>query len=254
MEQNKLDSSQIIGFLFLIAAFISLLMFQPQIEEPIERSDIVNESNFTNKQPQVLEDRFITEDTNVEVLENEFITLENEDVIFTFSTKGAQISKSVLKKHNDLDGNFQEIINENQNFYFESSDLNNIDTSKMFFSYNVNESSPGKEINFSYIQESGETIFFNYFIPNKGYLLKLDVYTSGYNRLFSRNSSINLNWNLDSFKNSKSQDYENRYTYLNYQDSDKKVRDLSAYSDDDDIDSAKWISYSQHFFASIFTS
>ena len=38
----------------------------------------------------------------------------------------------------------------------------------------------------------------------------------------------------------KKPDYENRYTYLNYQDSDKKVRDLSAYSDDDDIDSAKW--------------
>tara|TARA_B100000945_G_C20418468_1_gene616425 strand:- start:1555 stop:3345 length:1791 start_codon:yes stop_codon:yes gene_type:complete len=251
MEQNKLDSSQIIGFLFLIAAFISLLMFQPQIEEPIENTEIEYQPNVSSQQPEPIDNGFISENTNIEVLENEFIILENEDVIFTFSTKGAQISKSILKKHNDLDGNFQEIINDNQNFYFESSDLKNIDTSKMFFSYNLNESSLGKEINFSHIQPSGETIFFNYFIPNNGYLLKLDVYTSGYNRLFSRNSSINLNWNFDSFKNSKSQDYENRYTYLNYQDSDKKVRDLSAYSDDDDDDSAKWISYSQHFFTSI---
>ena len=33
MEQNKLDITQLIGFLFLIAAFIWLFMFQPEIEE-----------------------------------------------------------------------------------------------------------------------------------------------------------------------------------------------------------------------------
>ena len=253
MEQNKIDSSQIIGFLFLIAAFIALLMFQPQIEEPSENSEIDNESNTTIQKAQVPDDSFTYDNTNIKVLENEFITLENEDVRFTFSTKGAQISKSILKKHNDLDGNNLEIINDNQSFYFdfENTRLKDIDTSQMFFSYDINENNLGKEINFSYRQQTGETIFFNYFLPSEGFLLKLEVYTSGFNGLLNRNSSTYLNWNLDSFRNSKSQDYENRYTYLNYQDSDKKVRDLSAYSDDDDIDSAKWISYSQHFFNTI---
>ena len=253
MEQNKIDSSQIIGFLFLIAAFIALLMFQPQIEEPSENSEIDNESNTTIQKTQVPDDSFTYDNTNIQVLENEFITLENEDVRLTFSTKGAQISKSILKKHNDLDGNNLEIINNNQSFYFdfENTRLKDSDTSQMFFSYDINENNLGKEINFSYQQQTGETIFFNYFLPSEGFLLKLEVYTSGFNGLLNRNSSTYLNWNLDSFRNSKSQDYENRYTYLNYQDSDKKVRDLSAYSDDDDIDSAKWISYSQHFFNTI---
>ena len=228
-------------------------MFQPQIEEPSENSEIDNESNTTIQKAQVPDDSFTYDNTNIQVLENEFITLENEDVRFTFSTKGAQISKSILKKHNDLDGNNLEIINNNQSFYFdfENTRLKDIDTSQMFFSYDINENNLGKEINFSYQQQTGETIFFNYFLPSEGFLLKLEVYTSGFNGLLNRNSSTYLNWNLDSFRNSKSQDYENRYTYLNYQDSDKKVRDLSAYSDDDDIDSAKWISYSQHFFNTI---
>ena len=205
------------------------------------------------KKTQVPDDSFTYDNTNIQVLENEFITLENEDVRLTFSTKGAQISKSILKKHNDLDGNNLEIINNNQSFYFdfENTRLKDIDTSQMFFSYDINENNLGKEINFSYQQQTGETIFFNYFLPSEGFLLKLEVYTSGFNGLLNRNSSTYLNWNLDSFRNSKSQDYENRYTYLNYQDADKKVRDLSAYSDDDDIDSAKWISYSQHFFNTI---
>jgi len=150
MEQNKIDSSQIIGFLFLIAAFIALLMFQPQIEEPSENSEIDNESNTTIQKAQVPDDSFTYDNTNIQVLENEFITLENEDVRFTFSTKGAQISKSILKKHNDLDGNNLEIINNNQSFYFdfENTRLKDIDTSQMFFSYDINENNLGKEINF----------------------------------------------------------------------------------------------------------
>ena len=33
MEQKKLDSSQIIGFLFLIGAFLWMFMFQPDFDE-----------------------------------------------------------------------------------------------------------------------------------------------------------------------------------------------------------------------------
>ena len=250
MEQNKLDSSQIIGFLFLIAAFISLLMFQPQVEEPVKNYE--TETNFESVDGEPL--GFVNSPSSYnlnQIMQNELITIENDDVIYTFSTLGAQISKTTLKKYNDLEGKPQEIVNENQNFYFDTNSSNNFDTSQIFFNYEITESDSGKEIKFSNSLESGESIFFNYFIPNQGYLTKLYVYSSGYNRLLNRNSTIYLNWNLESFKNSKSQDYENRYTYLNYQDEDNKIRDLSAYSDDDDIDSAKWISYSQHFFTSI---
>ena len=42
MEQNKLDSSQIIGFLFLIGAFLWMFMFQPDFEE---ENKITNDNN-----------------------------------------------------------------------------------------------------------------------------------------------------------------------------------------------------------------
>ena len=51
--------------------------------------------------------------------------------------------------------------------------------------------------------------------------------------------------------NSRSASYENRYTYINYKNEDDNVRDLSAYSDDDESGNANWISYSQHLFNSI---
>ena len=252
MEQNKLDITQLIGFLFLIAAFIWLFMFQPEIEEfdqvdtttskeisPSEENDLANGSSF-NSNP-------IKRD-NV----NEFIELENDDIKLIFSTQGAQIKEAVLKNYSGLDEEVFKIIDQNQNFSFLFNANNRTyNSSLLFYEYNIVENSSGQEINFFYEHENGEVLFFKYMLPRKGFLLKLDVHTQGYSSLLNRSSDIDLNWTLSSLKNSKSQDYENRYTYLNYQDKDQDVRDLSAYSDDDDIDSAKWISYGQHFFNSI---
>ena len=252
MEQNKLDITQLIGFLFLIAAFIWLFMFQPEIEEfdqvdtttsqeisPLEESNLANGSSF-NSNP-------IKRD-NV----NEFIELENDDIKLVFSTQGAQIKEAVLKNYSGLDEEVFKIIDQNQNFSFLFNANNrSYNSSLLFYEYNIVENSSGQEINFFYEHDNGEVLFFKYILPRKGFLLKLDVQSQGYSSLLNRSSDIDLNWTLSSLKNSKSQDYENRYTYLNYQDKDQDVRDLSAYSDDDDIDSAKWISYGQHFFNSI---
>ena len=252
MEQNKLDITQLIGFLFLIAAFIWLFMFQPEIEEfdqvdtttsqeisPLEESDLANGSS-SNSNP-------IKRD-NV----NEFIELENDDIKLVFSTQGAQIKEAVLKNYSGLDEEVLKIIDQNQNFSFLFNANNrSYNSSLLFYEYNIVENSSGQEINFFYEHNNGEVLFFKYILPRKGFLLKLDVQSQGYSSLLNRSSDIDLNWTLSSLKNSKSQDYENRYTYLNYQDKDQDVRDLSAYSDDDDIDSAKWISYGQHFFNSI---
>ena len=252
MEQNKLDITQLIGFLFLIAAFIWLFMFQPEIEEfdqvdtttsqeisPSEESNLANGSSF-NSNP-------IKRD-NV----NEFIELENDDIKLIFSTQGAQIKEAVLKNYSGLDEEVFKIIDQNQNFSFMFNANNrSYNSSLLFYEYNIVENSSGQEINFFYEHDNGEVLFFKYMLPRKGFLLKLEVQSQGYSSLLNRSSDIDLNWTLSSLKNSKSQDYENRYTYLNYQDKDQDVRDLSAYSDDDDIDSAKWISYGQHFFNSI---
>lgn len=252
MEQNKLDITQLIGFLFLIAAFIWLFMFQPEIEEfdqvdtttsqeisPSDDSNLANGSSF-NLNP-------IKRD-NV----NEFIELENDDIKLIFSTQGAQIKEAVLKNYSGLDEEVFKIIDQNQNFSFLFNANNrSYNSSLLFYEYNIVENSSGQEINFFYEHENGEVLFFKYMLPRKGFLLKLEVQSEGYSSLLNRSSDIDLNWTLSSLKNSKSQDYENRYTYLNYQDKDQDVRDLSAYSDDDDIDSAKWISYGQHFFNSI---
>jgi len=248
MEQNKLDITQLIGFLFLIAAFIWLFMFQPEIEE-LDSTVESGTEDITQPEKNYLDNESSLNTTNFQRSKvEELIKIENQDLRLVFSTKGAQINEAVLKNYNRLDGKNLKINDANQIFSFNSD---NLDTSKIYFSYDIYDNNLGKEINFFYNNETGERITFTYFLPNDGFLLSLDVKTFGYNKLINSNSQIDLNWSLDSFQHSKSEVYENRYTYLNYQDDDEDVRDLSAYSDDDEVDSAKWISYSQHFFNSI---
>ena len=254
MEQNKLDSSQIIGFLFLIGAFLWMFMFQPDFEEENKITNDVIQENIDNQNDYESTENFNSKlITDNSIKENQLIVLENNDVKFIISTKGAQINEGVLKNYKNQEENDLKIIDNNQVFSFEFNTLSNqpFNSNNLFFDYTENETSLGKEINLRYVNDSGEKMIFNYFLPKNGYLLKLKVQTIGFNNLIGRNSKIDLNWNFDSFRNSKSQDYENRYTYLNYQDKDQDVKDLSAYSEDDDVDSAKWISYSQHFFNSI---
>ena len=72
---------------------------------------------------------------------------------------------------------------------------------------------------------------------------------------FETNSNQNdffISWTKDSFRNSKSLDYENRYTALSYGFEDEKDSYLSVSgSSDKVIDDVNWISYREHFFSSI---
>ena len=144
MEESKIDPYQIIGFLLLIACAFWVFYFTPDPVENIDKNIIQDESEISK--PVIVDRSFIAND-DFKVQENEFITLENKDLKLVFSTKGAQISESVLKNYNKFDGDTIKINDNNQNFSFRSSNLN---TSQLYFNFLINESSQGKEIKFFY--------------------------------------------------------------------------------------------------------
>ena len=122
MKENKLDSSQIIGFLFLIGAFVWMFMFQPDLNE--QNQEINNSSDekivekIDEKNISELDNQYSTQFNDNSIKENQFLVLENNDVKFIISTRGAQITQAVLKNYKDQDGNQLKIINENQTFSF----------------------------------------------------------------------------------------------------------------------------------------
>lgn len=255
MAENKFDYSQLIGFLFLMAAFVSFLFLSPTSEE-----NIINqvENNNINSDSKIINQEIITNTEDIGLtkslkIEEETFILENQNIILKFSNKGAKITEIILKDYNDSSGNLVKVIENNQSLGLNFIDTNGafFDSNFAIFSYKSFDYESSKVVEFDYINNFGGKLLFRYIIPNQGFQINFEIESQGLNNIIGVNRQMDLVWGLDSRRQSKSVDYENRYTYINYKDQDGKIRDMSAYSDDDEVGDAKWLSYSQHFFNSI---
>ena len=100
------------------------------------------------------------------------------------------------------------------------------DSNTVMFNYKSFDNQNTKVVEFEYLNNLGGKILYRYIIPNQGYLLNFEIETQGLNNILGTNRKMDLVWDLDSRRQSKSVDYENRYTYINYKDQDGKIRDL----------------------------
>ena len=244
MEESRIDPYQIVGFLLLIACAFYVFNMSPQPVENINENNSENQIESSSAVTTELNDNsLVLNENDTEIIEEEVFTLQNEDIILKISNKGGGIIESTLKKYNDQDENPLEIYDNNQSLYITSSQKS-FDTSALMFQHSLTNSESGTELRLVHMLDDISSVEFVYFLPNKGYLFDFNISSNNLNV-----NDAKLNWNLKSFRNSRSPTYENRYTYLNYKNDDD-IEDLSAYSDDSETGNAKWISYSQHFFNS----
>ena len=263
MEENKLDIYQIIGFLFLIAAvFYWFNVTIPNLEQnALDEKEIISQTQNEEINDNLIKD--INEDVSSSLnstfinsnLENQEVVIENDDVIFKFNTKGGSLAEIQLKDYVDYKGDDLFLIknnNQDVSLSFELKNGNIINTSDYNFTYEMERQGKMNVLKMSLIVSNGQSISFEYKIPESGYMIDFNVKSSGFSSLINSNSNVNLNWNLDAFRQAKSIDYENRYSQLMYQFDGDDTDYLSSYTDSDDSeDSVSWISYGQHFFNSI---
>ena len=226
MAESKVDYSQLIGFLFLMAAFVSFLFISPSSEEEIdiqvEENIAINDSFNANQDSAANEAEF---SENIVKIEEESFIVENENVILKFSNKGAKISELTLKDYNDSSGNLVRLLKNNQSLGLSFFNINGVrfDSNTVMFNYKSFDNQNSKVVEFEYLNNLGGKILYRYVIPNQGYLLNFEIETQGLNNIVGTNRKMDLVWDLDSRRQSKSVDYENRYTYINYKDQDGKI-------------------------------
>ena len=244
MEKSRIDPYQIVGFLLLIACAFYVFNMSPQPVENINENNSENQIESSSTVTTELNDNsLVLNDNDTQIIQEEVFTLQNEDIILKISNKGGGIIESTLKKYNDQDENPFKIYDNNQSLHITSSQKS-FDTSALMFQHSLTNNESGTELRLVHMLDDISSVEFVYFLPNKGYLFDFNISSNNLNV-----NDAKLNWNLKSFRNSRSPTYENRYTYLNYKNDDD-IEDLSAYSDDSETGNAKWISYSQHFFNS----
>ena len=263
MEEKQFDPYQFIGFI-LIAMILTWMLFKNQNtslsdESEIETNKVVtseetdnNEESPVKFQNKLIYGMFSELMNPAEIKE---YTLENNDLKVKINSRGANLTLVNLKNYtNYLNLPLNLITNNNNtiNTTIKSRMGLTLDTKNIFFKEikfinTDNEKSlllVAKIDDIKYIQ-------FKYTLPKNGFKLNLEIRTEGFEDIIS-SDNIKFNWQKELFRNSKSIDYENRYTQLTYAYEDDKTDNLSLSGEDEETEyDIRWISYRQHFFSSI---
>ena len=149
--------------------------------------------------------------------EEEFYQLENDLIKIIISNKGGQIIMANLKKFDNYLKEPLNLVDNNQttDLVFKLKGGRKINTSKLSFQINENKSKKSQLVMRAFFSQDGWIEFQYSLLPNS-YLLDYSITSSNLNS-FADTSELNrFEWNLKSFRNSKSVEYENRYTELTY--------------------------------------
>ena len=251
MEENKFDPLQFIGFL-LISGILMFWFYDNQSNFIESQEAIVDDTNVQAvEQPSNNIDSNYNDYQENDEFNEEIIVLENSNILLEISTKGADIKKLLLKNY----GNYND------------DPLFLIDNNKSIFSYNIpvgrNSTINSQDLNYTaeIVDENSSVKLKAQIDPRSeleiSFLLKensdiVDFKLNIIDNTDSNYENVELIWGRDSFRNSKSIDYENRYTALSYGFENNKDSYLSvAGSTNKVIDNVNWISFREHFFSSI---
>ena len=262
MEEKKLDPYQLIGFV-LIALIMTWMLMRQQDQNLNNQDKVKSESENLNKTEKQLLSQNSKQTNNESVgfedliyspeKEEEFYQLENNLIKIVISNKGGEITKVNLKNFDNYLKEPLNLVHNNQttDLVFKLKDGREINTSKLTFEKNKNKSKKGQLVMRAFFSQD-RWIEFQYSLLPDSYLLDYSITSSNFQSFIDPSGLNRLEWNLKSFRNSKSVEYENRYTELTYGYENDKVNELSITgTDEEKVDEIQWISYKQHFFNSI---
>ena len=253
MEQNKFDPLQFIGFL-LISAILMFWFYDNQssmIEnQQLSEAETLVDETYSNSNKT---ENSISNNLKIDQkFEEEIISLENENILFEISTGGAEIKKILLKNFSNYDEEPLYLVDNNKSIFSYDIPIGRnsvINSADLNYTYQVIK--PGSEIILSGIIDEQTSLDLTFKLEKDSRIVDFLIKLNDSNR--SNNyESVQLIWGRDSFRNSKSIDYENRYTALAYGFEEKKDSYLSVGgSTNKNINSVNWISFREHFFSSI---
>ena len=253
MEENRNDPLTFIGFL-LISIIIMFWYYSNQSIPAIVENDAEIIENT------ISEDELLIDNKPKEIkkenkydFEQKKIVLENDKIYLEIDTKGANISLLNLKEYtnyNDESLMLVDLDNSSLNISLPDSQNNRIiDSKDIIFDSDILEEN--KKIKLTGYISDDDSIEIIYNLDNDSFMLDYQLKFNGF-ETYQNQNDFYISWIKDSFRNSKSLDYENRYTALSYGFEDEKDSYLSITgSSDKIIDDVNWISYREHFFSSI---
>lgn len=262
MQENKIDTSQIIGFALMILLLVGYFFWTKPTEEQLEaerqkqelaEAQKAEDAKETAKEQEKTAAPLATDSLGNSISAKTF-TLENDNVIVKLTNDGAQISEVELKNYKayDKESGFDEnplylFHDKSANFALKFNDAQGrlLDLSKRTFS----AQQQGQSVVFT-TQENGGTIQYIYTL-NDSYDLSLEVKSTGFGKI-SNQKEIQTDFLMNAISQEKGKQWEQRmtdihYSLNNYSDVDYTRNDFTA-SADETVD---WVAFKQQFFTTV---
>ena len=224
-----------------------------------------NQSNMIENQEQIVDDsqiEVVEQPSNIvdssyndyednDEFSEEIIVLENSNILLEVSTKGAEIKKLLLKDFNNYNDDPLFLIDNNKSiFSFNIPVGRNSNINSQDLNYTAEIIDEKSSVKLKAQIDSRSELELSFFLADNSSIVdfELDIIDN----TNSNYENVELIWGRDSFRNSKSIDYENRYTALSYGFENNKDSYLSvAGTTNKVIDNVNWVSFREHFFSSI---
>jgi len=255
MEEKRTSPLNIVGLLLMSILFVwYMYTFSPDEVSENQNNEVVSSEISSSKNNENL---FVTEKNyNVEIYndkEEKIINIENELISFDVTSHGGLIQNLLIK--DELNYNKQPLYlvngdNNKLNIIFTKKSGELIQSKFLKFDSEVNNSNISSEIILRAKISSNGNIDFKYVLPKDGYRFRFEIRINDVDQVLDKSVPIDFSWEMNSLRNSKSAQYEDRYTFMSYKNDKNKYNSL-WYSESENLKEIFWISYTQHFFSSI---
>lgn len=189
--------------------------------------------------------------------EEQFYTLENEQLKIILSNKGAKVYSVQLKEYLTFDKKPLILFEGEEstfNFNFFSNSNRQISTEDLHFDVARSSSSA---LDFVINLADGKQMKVAYKLPTEGYLLSTSIDGKKLEQIIPRTqTSLDLTWKQDIRQVEKGRDFEKRYSGLYYKYYEDAVDFIRGGSDKSEqlATSVKWLAYKDQFFSTILIS
>ena len=268
IEKNN-DNNALVGFTLMGAIMLLWLWLQPPVEEYAVETSSVDQSEYVDvikdsDKPVDLKKSLLTNISSENNFNNNIasedatINFENDLIYIEINNKGGFISSLYLKNFNNHLENPIYLINEENsvfNLNFKTVNNTSVNTKNQFFTSSEYDNNDNKVIVMKLIISENQFLEYKYIIKPNDYMIDFSISSKGLSNVINTQDDYDLTWDYKSLRNSKSIEYENRYSRLTYEYETDKVDKLGQSGDDEEtISDLNWFSYRQHFFSAIFLS
>ena len=272
MEEKKLDTNSLIGFL-LIGAILLYMLWQNQPtpeqlaaqeaqQEQIDKNaeaDLGTEAIDSNQNIALAQQKSQIGDfaysLELPSAKDDFTTFENDLLALKINNKGGAISEVKLKTFVNYDSIPVFLVKEGTarfNLSFSTADNRTLNTSDLYFEPSYSTIGNNTVLSMKLKVSEDQFLEYIYTLKPNDHMLGFSVRSQGLSGTFNSNQAANFEWDLKALRQDQSITFENRYTRLSYEyDGDKTSKLSQAGEDEEDLENVSWISYRQHFFSSI---